>query len=199
MSRVRRARHLHGGALRVVPGARRTAPRRHAQHASTSARKAALTRHERATSRQRGHVGAEPDRASSGAALGPSRTTRAAGPHRGPAAPCRGRSRGHARHTRGGAGEPGATARRGRRAGAAACWGTPGLPRQQGREGVGRARRAAPGERHGHGKRGPRPGKKRGALAAQAGDGSERRARCRRDEPHRGRGRERARGGGGRG
>jgi hypothetical protein len=43
----RRVCHKRGGALRVASGARRTAPR---CHASTSARKAALTRYERAAS-----------------------------------------------------------------------------------------------------------------------------------------------------
>jgi hypothetical protein len=44
----RRVCHKRGGALRVASGARRTAPRRRAHHASTSARKAALMRRERA-------------------------------------------------------------------------------------------------------------------------------------------------------
>jgi hypothetical protein len=43
VSRGRRARREHGGALRIAPRARRAAPRRRVHHASTRARKAALT------------------------------------------------------------------------------------------------------------------------------------------------------------
>jgi hypothetical protein len=45
-SRGRQARHLRGEALRVALGARRTAPRHRTHHASTSVRKADLTRRE---------------------------------------------------------------------------------------------------------------------------------------------------------
>jgi hypothetical protein len=54
---------LLGGALRVAPRARRTAPRRRAHHASTSARNAILTRHGRAAPGPSCHGWAAPHRA----------------------------------------------------------------------------------------------------------------------------------------
>jgi hypothetical protein len=121
-SRGRRARHLHGGALRVAPGARRTTPRRCAHHASTSARKAALTCRERAT------PGGTPwpGRATPGVAPSWTRTPRA---RRGgePGPPCTGARRGC--HT-----EPGER---------------PGHQVAPAGEGGGRARHATLRERHG--------------------------------------------------
>jgi hypothetical protein len=121
-----------GRALCVAPGARRTAPRRRAHHASTSARKAALTRRERAApGPSRAHAtlrcapqagsGAEPDHASSG--VESDRASSGAAPRR---AACHE----HGRASRGRCSTPG------ERAGAG---GTPGPGRGRARQSDGRS------------------------------------------------------------
>jgi hypothetical protein len=172
----RRVCHKRGGALRVASGARRTAPR---CHASTSARKAALTRYERAASgpsraarreqavgprRARAPRPRRGHRAQGGPRRGIARTTPGAMAARGHAGA--GASRRPSREPRRARRE---RARRGPRAMAT------GAPRREAGLGVGEGHEGAPRPCHGRlrrgrASRGGGSGTSRGERAAEPGE-----------------------------